>query len=160
MPADALLGGVEGQGFIQMMQDLSYERALLGVNCAAVMEHAFKVSTEYAKDRKMFGKTLLDLQNTRFVLAEVKTMATIGRVFADFTIQKMIDGSMTTDIASMAKWWLSEEHCRVIDKCLQLFGGHGYILEYPIARMYVDARIEMIYAGANELMKDLIGRSL
>ena len=160
VPPDAVLGGVEGQGFYQMMQDLTYERALVGVNCAAVMEHAFRVTLAHAQDRPMFDKRLIDLQHTRFELAEVKTVATIARVFADFCIERMVDGSMTPALASMAKWWVSERQCELVSRCLQVFGGHGYMLEYPIGRMFVDARIEPIYGGANELMKDLIGRSL
>lgn len=160
VPAENLLGEVEGQGFYQMMKDLTYERALTGVNCAAVMEHALKVTSEYAKDRSMFGGKLIDMQNTRITLAEVKTQATIARVFVDFTIEQMIKGNISSDLASMSKWWMSETHSDIINRCLQLFGGHGYILEYPIARMYVDARIEAIYAGANEVLKDVIGRNL
>ncbi|MCY1262331.1 Acryloyl-CoA reductase (NADH) [compost metagenome] len=160
VPEDALLGGVEGQGFYQMMQDLTYERTLTGVNCAAVMEHAFKVTRDYASDRVMFDKRLLDLQHARFELAEVKTAATVARIFADYAIERYLDGTITSDIASMSKWWISEQQCAVINRCLQLFGGHGYMLEYPIARMYVDARIEPIYAGSNEILKELIGRGL
>lgn len=159
VPAENLLGGEEGKGFYQMMQDLTYERTLTGVNCAAIMEHAFHVTSEYAKDRKMFNGRLIDLQNTRFELAEVKTVATIARVFADFTIERMLDGTMTSDLSSMTKWWQSERQCELVHRCLQLFGGHGYMLEYPIARMYIDARIEPIYAGANEILKELIGRN-
>ncbi|MEO8297495.1 MAG: acyl-CoA dehydrogenase family protein [Burkholderiales bacterium] len=160
VPAEALLGGVEGQGFYQMMQDLTYERTLGGVNCAAIMEHAFQVTRDYAHDRKMFDKRLIDLQHPRFELAEVKTLATIARVFSDFAIERMVDGTMTPDLASMNKWWISERQCEVVHRCLQLFGGHGYILDYPIARMYIDARIEPIYGGANEVLKELIGRAL
>ncbi len=160
VPADALLGGVEGQGFYQMMQDLTYERALGGVNCAAVMEHALKVTAEYTKDRDIFGKKLFDLQHTRFELAEVKTTATIGRVFSDFVVAQRIAGTLTSDLASMSKWWNSDRQCEIVSRCLQLFGGHGYIMEYPIARMYADARIEPIYAGANEALKDMIGRNI
>ncbi len=160
VPLDAVLGGVEGRGFGQMMQDLTYERALIGVNCAAVMEHAFRVTAEHAKDRPMFDKRLIDLQHVRFELAEIKTVATIARIFTDHIIGKMVAGEMTVELASMTKWWTSEEQCRIVDRCLQLFGGHGYILDYPIARMFIDARIEPIYGGANELMKELIGRSI
>ena len=160
MSAETLLGEVEGQGFYQMMKDLTYERALTGVNCAAVMEHAYRITSEYAKDRDMFGKKLIDLQNTRFELAEVKTVATISRVFADFAVEQMISGNMTTELSSMSKYWISEKHCEIITRCLQLFGGHGYIMESPIARMYVDARIEPIYAGSNEVLKELIGRNI
>jgi acyl-CoA dehydrogenase len=160
VPADSLLGGSESQGFYQMMQDLTYERALTGVNCAAVMQHAYEVTRDYVRERNIFGKTLADLQHPRFEMAEVKTIATIARVFADFTVQRMLDGTIDTSLASMAKWWISERQFEVVNRCLQLFGGHGYMLEYPIARMFVDARIEPIYAGSNEILKELIGRSL
>lgn len=160
VPAASLLGGAEGKGFYQMMQDLTYERALTGVNCAAVMEHAYRVTRDYAHDRTLFDRKLIDLQHPRFELAEVKTVATIARVFVDFTIERMIEGTMSSDLASMSKWWTSERQCEIVHRCLQLFGGHGYMLEYPIARMYVDARIEPIYAGANEVLKELIGRGV
>jgi acyl-CoA dehydrogenase len=158
--ADSLLGGSESQGFYQMMQDLTYERALTGVNCAAVMQHAYEVTRDYVRERNIFGKTLADLQHPRFEMAEVKTIATIARIFADFTVQRMLDGTIDTSLASMAKWWISERQFEIVNRCLQLFGGHGYMLEYPIARMFVDARIEPIYAGSNEILKELIGRSL
>lgn len=160
VPADAILGGREGQGFVQMMQDLTYERALVGVNCAAVMEHAYAVTLQHAKTRDIFEKRLFDLQHVRFELAEVKTVAMIARVFVDFIIERMMAGNMDMELASMTKWWTSERQCEVVSRCLQLFGGHGYMMEYPIGRMFVDARIEPIYGGANELMKDLIGRHL
>ena len=160
VPADALLGGVEGQGFYQMMRDLAYERALTGINCAAIMQHAFELTRDYTRDRKMFGKTLADLQHPRFELAEIKTVATIARVFADFTVERMLEGTLDMSLASMSKWWMSERQCEIVHRCLQLHGGHGYILDTPIARLYVDARIEPIYAGSNEILKELIGRSL
>lgn len=160
VPENALLGHVEGRGFYQMMQDLTYERTLTGVNCAAVMEHAFRVTRDYAHDRTMFDKRLVDLQAARFELAEVKTAATVARIFSDFAVERYLDGTITADIASMSKWWISERQCEIVSRCLQLFGGHGYMLEYPIARMYVDARIEPIYAGSNEILKEIIGRGL
>lgn len=160
VPADALLGGFEGQGFYQMMKDLSYERVLCGVNCAAVIQHAYEVTRDYIKDRKMFGKAEIDLQHPRIMLAEVKTIAVIARVFADHAIERMVDGTVDTDIACMSKWWISDQQCQVVHTCLQLFGGHGYMLDYPIGRMYADARIEMIYAGSNEVLKELIGRGM
>jgi acyl-CoA dehydrogenase len=160
VPHNSLLGGVEGRGFYQMMQDLTYERTLTGVNCAAVMEHAFRVTRDYARDRTLFDKRLIDLQAPRFELAEVKTVATIARVFSDFAVERYLDGTITADIASMSKWWISDQQCEIVSRCLQLFGGHGYMLEYPIARMYVDARIEPIYAGSNEILKEIIGRAL
>jgi acyl-CoA dehydrogenase len=158
--ADAILGGREGEGFVQMMQDLTYERALVGVNCAAVMEHAYAVTVQHAKTRDIFEKRLFDLQHVRFELAEVKTVAMITRIFVDFIIERMMVGKIDTELASMTKWWTSERQCEIVSRCLQLFGGHGYMMEYPIGRMFVDARIEPIYGGANELMKDLIGRHL
>ncbi|HSW13993.1 MAG TPA: acyl-CoA dehydrogenase family protein [Solimonas sp.] len=160
VPADALLGEVEGQGFYQMMRDLSYERALCGVNCAAVIEHAFKVTLAHVRERRMFGGTMIELQHPRMLLAEVKTVATIARLLADFTVERMVEGRIDMSLASMSKWWISEQQCDVVNRCLQLFGGHGYILDYPIARMYADARIEPIYGGSNEILKELIGRSL
>jgi len=160
IPAHSLLGEAEGNGFYQMMQELTYERALAGVNNAAVIEHAFRITRDYVRERKAFGKTLIDLQHPRIEMAEIKTIATIARVFADFTIERMIDGTIDTSVASMSKWWLSDQQCDIVHRCLQLFGGHGYILDYPIARMFVDARIEMIYGGANEILKELIGREL
>jgi acyl-CoA dehydrogenase len=160
VPESALLGGVEGRGFYQMMQDLTYERTLTGINCAAVMERAFRVTRDYAHDRTMFDKRLIDLQHPRFELAEIKTVATIARVFSDFAVERYLDGTITADIASMSKWWISEQQCEIISRCLQLFGGHGYMLEYPIARMYIDARIEPIYAGSNEILREIIGRGL
>ena len=160
VPAEALLGGIEGQGFYQMMKDLTYERVLGGVTCGYLAEHALSLATEYAKERDIFGKKLIDLQRTRFELAEMKTDLAVARSFADTAVQQMIDGAMSNDMSSMVKWWLSEKLCEVVDRCVQIYGGHGYILEYPIARLYVDARIERVYAGANEVLKDLIGRSL
>lgn len=160
IPEDALLGGVEGQGFYQMMKDLTYERALVGVNSAAVIEHAFQVTRDYANERKLFGKPLMAQQNTRFVLAEIKTTAMLSRIFCDHVVQKMVDGGIDSELAAMIKWWSSDQQIEVVHRCLQLFGGHGYMLEYPIARMYVDARIEAIYGGSNETMKEIIGRAL
>lgn len=160
VPAEALLGEREGQGFYQMMQDLTYERALGGINCAAVMQHAFEVTRDYARERPMFDKRLIDLQHARIELAEIKTVATVARVFADFVVGRMLDGTMDMSLASMGKWWISDQQCEIVHRCLQLFGGHGYMLEYPIGRMYVDARIEPIYGGSNEILKELIGRTL
>ncbi|MEZ5584991.1 MAG: acyl-CoA dehydrogenase family protein, partial [Candidatus Competibacteraceae bacterium] len=160
VPAENLLGGEEGRGFYQLMQDLPYERAILGVYAVAIIERAVQLTTEYTKERRLFGKTVFDLQNTRFKLAEAKTIATIGRVFMDHCIQRLVEGTLDTITASMAKWWLTEQQCQVIDECLQLFGGYGYMLDYPIAQMYVDARVQPIYAGTNEVMKEIIARSL
>ncbi|MFZ6752758.1 acyl-CoA dehydrogenase family protein [Undibacterium sp. Dicai25W] len=160
VPADAVLGGVEGKGFYQLMTELPYERTILGVAGVAAIERALRLTIEYTKERKAFGQALIEMQNTRFVLAEIKTEATIARTFIDRCIVDMLEGRMDTELASMAKYWISDLQCKVIDQCLQLFGGYGYMLEYPIAQMYVDARVQRIYGGANEIMKEIISRSL
>ncbi|AQV94705.1 acyl-CoA dehydrogenase [Cupriavidus necator] len=158
--ADALLGGVEGQGFFQLMGQLPYERAMIAVGAAAQMERALALTVEYVKERRAFGKTLLDFQNTRFVLADVKATVTASRAFADHIIQQWVDGKLDSSLASMGKFWLTERQGEVIDKCVQFFGGYGYMLEYPIARMYADARVQRIYGGANEIQRELVARSL
>lgn len=160
VPADAVLGGVEGEGFRQLMTELPYERTILGVSAVAAIERALQLTVEHVRQRKAFGQALIEMQNTRFVLAEIKTEATIARTFIDRCITDMMEGRMDTELASMAKYWLSDLQCKVIDQCLQLFGGYGYMLEYPIARMYADARVQRIYGGANEIMKEIIARSL
>ena len=157
---DSVLGGVEGQGFFQLMTELPYERTILGLSGVAAIERALALTIEHTKNRKAFGQALIDMQNTRFVLAEIKTEATIARVFIDRCVEDMLAGRMGTVRASMAKYWISDLQCKVIDQCVQLFGGYGYMLEYPIAQMYVDARVQRIYGGANEIMKEIIARSL
>jgi len=160
VPAGCLLGEVEGAGFAQLMDQLPYERAIIGVSAVAVMERAVEIATAYARDRKAFGKTLIEMQNTRFKLAEAKTIAHVGRVFIDSCITRYMAGTLDTATASMAKWWLTDMQCHVVDECLQLFGGYGYMREYPIAQMYADARVQRIYGGTNEIMKEIIARSL
>ena len=160
VPLENVLGGVEGKGFAQLMTELPYERTILGVSGVAAIERALKLTVEHTKERKAFGQTLFEMQNTRFVLAEIKTEATIARIFIDRCIDDMMTGRMDTVQASMAKYWISDLQCKVIDQCVQLFGGYGYMLEYPIAQMYVDARVQRIYGGANEIMKEIIARSL
>ena len=160
VPADCLLGGVEGQGFAQLMEDLPYERTLLAIGGVAAMEYALELTVDYARHRKAFGKALLEMQNTRFKLAEVRTWVHIARVFIDDCILKLKDGRLDTVDASMAKWWLTDLQSKVADECLQLFGGYGYMKEYPISRLYVDARVQRIYGGANEVLKEIIARSL
>ncbi|CAG0983912.1 acyl-CoA dehydrogenase [Burkholderiales bacterium] len=160
VPAENLLGGTEGAGFAQLMEQLPYERAIIGVVAVAAMERAVRLTTDYARERRAFGKALVDMQNTRFALAEAKTIAHVGRVFIDSCIERCIAGTLDTATASMAKWWLTDMQCRVIDECLQLHGGYGYMLEYPIARMYADARAQRIYGGTNEIMKEIIARAL
>ena len=160
VPAENLLGGVEGRGFAQLMDQLPWERTIIAVSAVAAVERAVELTVEYTKERKAFGKALFELQNTRFKLAECATTAHVARVFVDSCIARMIDGTLDTATASMAKWWTTEMQCQVIDECLQLFGGYGYMLDYPIAKMYADARVQKIYGGANEIMKEIVARSL
>ena len=160
IPASHLLGGKEGQGFKQLMSQLPYERMLLGVSAATAIEMAVALTVDYTQQRKAFGQTIADFQNTRFKLAECATTAHVVRSFVNDCIQRLLDGTLDNEAAYMAKWWCSEQQCKVMDECLQLFGGYGYMEEYPIARMYTDARIQKIYGGANEIMKDLIARKL
>ncbi len=158
IPAANLLGGEEGRGFAQLMSQLSYERMLLAVPAAAVIERALELTVQYTKERKAFGKSIAEFQNTQFKLAECATIAHIVRSFVNDCVQRLLDGKLDPEAAYMAKWWCSEQQCKVTDECLQLFGGYGYMTEYPIARLYADARIQKIYGGANEIMKDLIAR--
>jgi len=160
VPAANLLGPEEGRGFAQLMQQLPFERTIIAVSAVATIERAVELTTAYAKERRAFGKALIEMQNTRFKLAECSTIARVGRVFVDDCVRRLMDGTMDATTASMAKWWATEMQCQVVDECLQLFGGYGYMLEYPIARMYADSRVQKIYGGTNEIMKELIARSL
>lgn len=157
---DGVLGGEEGRGFVQLMTELPYERTIIGVAGVAAIERALALTVAHAKERKAFGQALIEMQNTRFILAEIKTEATVARIFIDRCIEDMLAGRMDTVRASMAKYWISDLQCKVVDQCVQLFGGYGYMLDYPIAQMYVDARVQRIYGGANEIMKEIIARSL
>jgi acyl-CoA dehydrogenase len=160
VPASNLLGAEEGRGFAQLMQQLPFERTIIAVTAVAVMERAVELTAAYAKERRAFGKALIEMQNTRFKLAECKTIARVARVFVDDCVRQLMDGTMDATTASMAKWWATEMQCQVVDECLQLFGGYGYMLDYPIAQMYADSRVQKIYGGTNEIMKELIARSL
>jgi len=160
VPPENLLGEEEGRGFVQLMQQLPQERLSLAVGAVASMERAVKITAEYAKQRTAFGKPLLEFQNTAFKLAERKTEAMIARVFVDWCVDRLVAGDLDTVTASMAKWWCSQKQVETADECLQLHGGYGYMEEYPIARMFVDSRIQKIYGGTNEIMKLLISRSL
>jgi acyl-CoA dehydrogenase len=160
VPAANLLGPSEGRGFAQLMEQLPYERLQIAVGAVAMAEQAVEITTRYVKERKAFGKPLLDLQNTRFKLAECKTRAQIGRVFLDSCIERYLAGRLDETSTAMAKYWLTEMQCRIVDECVQLHGGYGYMTEYPIARMWADARVQRIYAGSNEIMKELIAWSL
>jgi acyl-CoA dehydrogenase len=154
-----LLGG-QGKGLSMLMQQLPQERLLIGVGALAAAERAVGLTVAYTKQREIFGAPLFNLQNTRFELAECATLVRVARVFLDDCIQRHASGRLDAAVAAMAKYWLTDVQCQVIDRCLQLFGGYGYMREYPIARMYADARAQRIYGGANEMMKELIARSL
>jgi acyl-CoA dehydrogenase len=160
VPAANLLGPAEGKGFTQMMERLPYERLAVGVSAVATTEQAVALTTKYVKERTAFGKPLIDFQNTRFKLAECATEAHIGRVFLDSCIERFIAGRLDETSVAMAKYWLTDCQCRIVDECLQLHGGYGYMTEYPIARMWTDGRVQRIYAGSNEIMKELIACSL
>ncbi|MBU6318947.1 MAG: acyl-CoA dehydrogenase family protein [Alphaproteobacteria bacterium] len=159
-PAGNLLGGVEGKGFYQLMGQLPQERLNIAIQAITAIERALSLTIDYVKQRKAFGKTILDFQNTQFALAECKTEATVGRVFVNHCIGLHLAGKLDASTASMAKYWLTDLENKIVDRCLQFFGGYGYMEEYPISRMYRDARIQRIYGGTNEIMKVLIARTL
>jgi acyl-CoA dehydrogenase len=160
VPASNLIGEAQGQGFIQLMKQLPQERLSIACAAATIAEMAVEETVKYTKERAAFGKTVFDFQNTRFKLAECKTEATISRAFVDQCLVKHVQGELTAEEASMAKWWCTQKQCDIVDECLQLHGGYGYMWEYPIARMYADSRVQKIYGGTNEIMKELISRSL
>ncbi|WP_405492227.1 acyl-CoA dehydrogenase family protein [Nocardia sp. NBC_00511] len=159
VPGKNLLG-TEGQGFIHLMQNLPQERLSIAVMAAAAMEACLDLTCQYVRDRKAFGKPIGAQQNTRFVLAELATKTTAVRVFTDRCIELLNVEKLTVEEAAMAKWWSTEEQLDLISKCLQLHGGYGYMREYPIAKAYMDARVQTIYGGTTEIMKEIIGRSL
>ena len=159
VPKENLLGQ-ENQGFYYMMKNLPQERMSIAVSALAAIETVLDYTIEYCKERKAFGQPIGNFQNSRFKLAEMKTEAEIGRIYIDDCIKKLNEKKLTPEQGAMAKWWASDLQGRVTDQCLQLPGGYGYILEYPIARAFVDARIQPIWGGTNEIMKEIIGRSL
>ncbi len=158
--ADNLIGGEPGQGLYQLMKELPKERLIIAIESLALIESALDHTLAYVRERKAFGKRLLDFQNTQFVLAECKTEATIARSFVDDCIERYMAGDLDAASASMAKYWVSERAQHIVDACLQMFGGYGYMNEYPIAQMYRDVRVKRIYGGTTEIMKLLIARTL
>lgn len=160
VPAENLLGGEEGKGFAMLMTELPKERLVIAWQAIGMIESALTKTIEYTRDRKIFGKTLMDIQNTQFKLAECKTKATVAKAFLYDCTEKLLAKKLDAATASMAKLFITEAQGEIIDECLQLHGGYGYILEYPIAEMYKDARAFRIYGGASEIMKLLIARSL
>ena len=155
-----LLGGVEGQGFAQLMSDLPYERSTVGVQAIASMEGTLEATVNYVKERRAFGKSLIEQQNTRFKLAALYAQVRAARVFMDRCIEDVCAGRLDNVTASMSKWWLTELQQNVVDECLQLHGGYGYMDEYLVCRMYADARVTRIYAGTSEIMLEVIARDL
>ncbi|OJX05060.1 MAG: acyl-CoA dehydrogenase [Burkholderiales bacterium 70-64] len=161
VPAGHLIGAEEGRGFGQLMDVFQKERVSIGIAGVATAERAIELTVEHAKNRKMFGQTLWDFQNTRFKLAECATEARVARVFIDSLIERIARGeSLEPSDAPMAKWWCSDRQWRIVDECLQIFGGYGYMKEFPIAQLFMDARVQRIYGGSNEVMKDLIARTM
>jgi acyl-CoA dehydrogenase len=160
VPTSNLLGEVEGQGFAQLMRQLPRERLLIAHECMAIIDYALELTLAYVRERQAFGKALIEFQNTSFVLAGAKTEATVTKVFVDHCTQLLLDGALDAAMASMAKLNSSETACHIVDECLQLHGGYGYMNECPIAQLYKDVRVKRIYGGTSEIMKLLIARAL
>jgi acyl-CoA dehydrogenase len=160
VPAANLLGGEEGKGMYQLMSDLPYERIIIGVCGVAAMEGALAATLAYTRERKAFGQSVYDFQNTRFRLAEIATIVRIARTFIDDCIVRVAAGKLDTVTASMAKWWISDMQQKVLDECVQLHGGYGYMNEYLVCRLFADSRVQRIYGGTNEIMKEVIARAL
>ncbi|MBA4110068.1 MAG: acyl-CoA dehydrogenase [Leptothrix sp. (in: Bacteria)] len=160
VPASNLIGGVEGMGFFQLMEQLPQERMLVALAGIAAMELAMKVTLEYTKERKAFGKPIFQFQNTRFKLAECQALLLASRALVDAAMVEHLKGKLGVDRAALIKYWVTDNQCKLIDECLQLFGGYGYMKEYPIARLWADSRVQRIYGGTNEIMKELASRFL
>ncbi|MXU65385.1 acyl-CoA dehydrogenase family protein [Oceanomicrobium pacificus] len=160
LPPENLLGTEEGRGFYQMMEQLPQERLTIGCGAVGAMEGAVARTIDYCKEREAFGGPLTQFQNTRFKLAEAKTNTVVARTFLDRCIEAHMRGELSNETASMQKYWLSDLQGQVIDECLQLHGGYGFMTEYPVAEMWTDARVQRIYGGTNEIMKELIARTL
>ena len=152
--------GEEGQGFYALVRNLPQERLVIAVMAVAASWLAYEQTLAYVKERTAFGRPIGSFQNTRFELAEVRTELEVAQAFLDRCITAHVDRALTAEEAAMAKWWTTELQKRIVDRCLQLFGGYGYMLEYPIAKHYLDTRAQTIYGGTTEIMKELIGRSL
>jgi alkylation response protein AidB-like acyl-CoA dehydrogenase len=162
VPAENLLGGAayENKGFICLMEELPWERLQIAITATSAAQAAIDWTVEYVKDRKVFGQPVAAFQNTRYVLAELQTEVQVAQVFVDKCCELLMQKKLDTATASMAKYWCSDLQCKVMDECVQLFGGYGYMWEYPIARAYADARVQRIYGGTNEIMKEVITRSM
>ncbi|WP_261984095.1 acyl-CoA dehydrogenase family protein, partial [Pseudomonas aeruginosa] len=159
IPRENLLGK-DGQGFIYLMQELPQERLTVGIGALASAEAALQWTLDYTRERKAFGKSVADFQNTRFKLAEMATEIQVGRVFVDRCMEQHLQGKLDVPTAAMCKYWTTDLQCKVLDECVQLHGGYGFMWEYPVARAWADARVQRIYAGTNEIMKEIIARAL
>ena len=160
VPADCLLGLEEGRGMHMLMGDLPYERLTIALGGVAAMEGAYEETVRYTKERQAFGQRIAEFQNTRFKLAEIATQVRVARVFVDRCIEQLVAGELDTETAAMAKWWITDIQQNVIDECVQLHGGYGYMNEYLVCRLFADSRVQRIYGGTNEIMKELISRSI
>jgi acyl-CoA dehydrogenase len=160
VPAGSLLGGEEGRGFGQLMDRLVEERLMTGAGAVAFIDRALELTIAYVKERKAFGQRVIDFQNSRFKLAEARTEAAILRVFLNRCVNDFMKGQLDPETAAILKWWSTEQQCAIVDDCVQLHGGYGYILDFAIANMWLDARISKIYGGSNEIMKEIVARSL
>ena len=160
VPKDNLLGGQEGMGFFQLMQELPQERLIVAVGGVGAMELAMQETLAYTKDRQAFGKPIFNFQNTRFTLAECQALLMASRAMVDAAMVSHLKGELGVERAALLKYWITDQQCKLIDECLQLFGGYGYMKEYVIARLYADARVQRIYGGTNEIMKELASRFL
>ena len=162
VPAENLLGGpaMEGRGFICLMEQLPWERLQIAITAVAAAQAAIDWTLDYVKQRKVFGQSVASFQNTRHTLAELQTQVQVARVFVDKCCELIVKDQLDTETASMAKYWTTDLQCKVMDECVQLFGGYGYMWEYPITRAYADARVQRIYGGTNEIMKEVIARAM
>lgn len=160
VPAANFLGGEEGTGFVQLMQQLPQERLIIAVAGVAAAEKAVRLAIDYAKEREAFGRPIMRFQTVRFELAECRTETLAARTLVDHCIGLHLEGRLDPATASMAKYYATDVQCDIVDRCLQIFGGNGFMLEYPIARMYASARVQKIYGGTNEIMKELVSRTL
>lgn len=160
LPADVVLGGTPSRGFAQLMDGLPYERMLVAATALATMERALDVTSRYAKARSAFDKKLIDLQHIRFKLADIKTRCTVGRAFVESCVDRLVDGELDAATAATAKLWLTESECAVADDCVQILGGNGYTSDFPIAQIFIDSRVDRIYGGTSEIMKEIIARTI
>ena len=160
VPRSNLLGEEEGRGLKQLMAELPYERVLCAVTAIAGIEAALSMTVEHARTRRTFGRPLLEHQHLRFRIADVQVAATVGRILLDECVRRSVDGTVDAETAATAKLWSTETLGRVVDECLQVFGGYGYMREYPIARLYADARVQRIYGGSSEMMREIVARAI